>query len=423
MQQFLDEAVVIFESGHGGNGSASFHREKYVPLGGPNGSDGGRGGDVTLVADHHVRTLYDLRLRRKYKAGDGVHAIGNKDGKDGKSVEIKVPIGTIVTDVEHREALVDLNVDGMKYVVCVGGKGGYGNLHFTNSVRQAPTIAQNGARSEVLEARLELKLIADVGLVGLPNAGKSTFLSSVTAAKPKIASYPFTTLEPNLGVVKAGDGTFVMADLPGLIEGASEGHGLGHQFLKHAERTRVLIHIVDGFPIDGTDPIENFRTIESELAKYSEQLKDRRKLNLLNKTDTAPEEDTEVVLDCFREIGVELTPISAATGNGVKEVVFAIAKLLDEASEDEEPVNVIAPVVRRRMSQKWGAEKLDDDLYVVTGDRIERMIHMTDLRNTESLGYIHRQLEKIGVLPKLRDLGISGGDTVKIGDWEFEYEE
>ena len=422
MAKFLDDALVTFESGKGGDGSASFHREKYVPLGGPNGADGGRGGDIVLVADRHLRTLYGLRQKRVFRAGAGADARKNKRGRDGESLTVKVPVGTVVTDADLEETLVDLHVEGMRYDICRGGKGGRGNLHFTSSVRQAPTIAQRGAPGELVNAKLEMKLIADVGLVGLPNAGKSTLLSALSAARPKIGEYPFTTISPNLGVVKAGEGTFVMADLPGLIEGASEGHGLGHQFLKHAERTRVLVHVVDGFPIDGSDPVENYRTIESELGLYSDELSGLRKIAVINKIDVATDEDVQATLERFRNAGVQPLLISGVSGAGTQELVFRVAALLEEAASDE-PSHIVVPVVRRRTSAAWDAERLDDGTFVVTGERIEKLVYMTKLDNHESLGYLHQKLESIGVLGKLRDLGVEVGDTVRIGEAEFDYKE
>ena len=422
MAQFIDEATVVLESGKGGAGSVSFHREKHVPRGGPEGADGGRGGNVVLVADEHVRTLYDVRLNRKYKAEDGTDARKDKSGKNGADIEVRVPVGTVVYDDEADEALVDLQAHGMKYVACRGGKGGLGNLHFTSSVRQAPKIAQLGAPGEELRVRLELKLLADVGLVGLPNAGKSTLLSALSAAKPKIADYPFTTLEPNLGIVKAGDGTFVMADLPGLIEGASEGKGLGHQFLRHTERTRVLVHVVDGFPIDGSDPIDNYRTIEKELGLYSEELQDKKRLTVMNKCDLAPEADVEVMLGFFREAGVDPLPVSAVTGQGMQELVFKVAGLLAE-SERQQPVHVVTPTFRKPADMTWDVVRVDGSTFVVTGERVERLVLMTRLEDSESLRYLHRRLERIGVLGRLRDLGVMEGDTVRIAGWEFEYED
>ena len=418
---FIDEAVVTLASGDGGDGAASFHREKHVPRGGPNGADGGRGGDVVLVADQHVRTLYDVRLHRHYKAEDGCMARNDKNGKDGKPIEVRVPVGTIVIDSELDEQLIDLDVHGMKYVACRGGRGGLGNLHFTTSVRQSPTIAQHGAPGETLVARLEMKLLADVGLVGLPNAGKSTLLGAISAARPKIADYPFTTLEPNLGVVKAGDKTFVVADLPGMIEGASEGVGLGHRFLRHAERTRVLVHVVDGFPIDGSDPIENLHTIENELELYSKELKGRRTVVVMNKTDVAPPEDVEVMLQFFREAGVEAMPVSAATGSGLKELIFRVSALLDEA-EKKEPVHVLTPVFRRTTSPNWEVLKTPGG-FEVKGERIERLVHMTRLEDRDSLRYLHRRLERIGVIGKLREMGVEEGDAVDVAGWQFEYQD
>ncbi len=417
--KFIDEAVITLESGKGGDGATSFHREKHVPRGGPDGADGGRGGDVVLVADRHVRTLYDVRFHGHYKAAEGTMAHQNKHGKDALDVVIKVPIGTVVIEHETNDALVDLNVEGARFVACRGGKGGNGNLKYVSSVRQAPTISQLGAPSEKLVVRLELKLIADVGFVGLPNAGKSTLLAAISAARPKVGAYPFTTIEPNLGVVKAGDRTFVVADLPGLIEGASEGHGLGHQFLKHAERTRVLVHVLDGFPIDGSDTIQNFRTIEQELERYSDLLKGKNRITVMNKADVASKEDVEAMLAILEESGIEAMPVSAATGEGTQALIFALSKLLDEPSE--EPVHVIVPEMRRQTDEAWSAAPQGGGGFRVTGERIERLVKMTRLEDSESLRYLHRRLERIGVIGKLRELGIAEGDTVEIAGWQFEY--
>lgn len=422
MSKFIDEATVLLESGKGGDGSASFHREKHVPRGGPDGADGGRGGDVVLVADSHVRTLFDVRLHRHYKAPDGSSARKDKSGKNGEDLLVRVPVGTVIFDDEIGEPIVDLDVHDMRYVACRGGRGGLGNLHFTNSVRQSPMIAQRGAPGETLSARLELRLLADVGFVGLPNAGKSTLLGAISAAKPKIGNYPFTTVEPNLGVVKAGDETFVVADLPGLIEGANEGHGLGHQFLKHAQRTRVLVHVIDGFPIDGSDPIENYKTIERELALYSKELGGKKRINVMSKCDLATPEDVEVMLGFLKEATIEAMPISAATGHGLKDLVFRIATLIKE-SEGEHPVHVVTPEFRRATDPNWEAKRLDADTFQVTGERIERLVHMTRMDEPESLRYLHRRLERIGVLNRLRDLGIQEGDTVQIAGWNFDYED
>jgi GTPase len=415
---FLDEAVVEFASGKGGSGAVSFHREKHVPRGGPNGADGGRGGEVVLIADRHKRTLYDLRLQGRFEAEDGSHGVGNKRGKNGRSIEVKVPVGTIVTDDELGDVLVDMNHHGMRYVICRGGKGGFGNQHYTTSVRQAPNFAQKGAPGERVRARLELKLLADVGLVGLPNAGKSTLISRISAAKPKIADYPFTTIVPNLGVVKFGDTTFVVADMPGLIEGASEGVGLGHQFLRHVERNRLLVHVVDAFPIDESDPVENYHLIERELKKYSEEIWARPRLIALNKIDIVPAGEFGALRARFEELGKPLFPISGVTGEGLEPLLYEIVQALEQAIEEPEPMTIqpLAPSV----DDEWDVERTEDG-FLVTGKRIERLIAMTDLNNKEALRYLHRRLERIGVINRLREEGAEEGDTVVVGDLEFSF--
>lgn len=418
---FIDEAVVEFLSGAGGDGSASFHREKFVPHGGPNGADGGRGGHVILVADHHQRTLYDLRLKRTVRSEAGTHARGNKMGKDAPDVVVKVPVGTVVTDAESSEVLADLSLDGMTCILCKGGKGGLGNLHYTNSVRQAPTFAQNGAPGERVLAKLELKLLADVGLIGLPNAGKSTLLASVTAAKPKVADYPFTTITPNLGVVSIGNASFTIADLPGLIEGASEGQGLGHQFLKHAERTKVLIHVVEILPTDGSDPVDNFALIRQELKSYSESLATRPTIVALSKIDlTAPSEVQALAERIAQASGNEVFPISAATHSGLEPLLYRMKEALDLALAQPEPV--FSPVLKPKADDQWVVRRVNRD-FVVTGARIERTVAMTPLGNHEALRHLHRRLDRIGLLDDLRKAGVQNGDTVRIGSWEFEFAE
>jgi GTPase len=415
---FLDEAIVEFTSGKGGSGAVSFHREKFVPLGGPNGADGGKGGDIILVADRHIRTLYDFKIHPKYQAEDGVHGVTNKRGKDGRGIEVKVPVGTVVTDQETDDFLIDLNVNGMKFVLCRGGKGGKGNQHYANSVRQAPNFAQKGAPSERILARLELKLLADVGLVGLPNAGKSTLISRISAARPKIADYPFTTIVPNLGVVSFRDTSFVVADMPGLIEGASEGIGLGHQFLKHVERNRVLVHVVDAFPIDGSDPIENYHLIERELQLYSEDIYARPRFIALNKTDLIPAGDFGELRQKFEALGRLLFPISAITGQGLEPLLHALVDELDKTPEEEIPV--LMPALKAQADAFWEVVKEGDD-FKVLGKRIRKMVEMTDLNNDEGLQYLHRRLARIGVIERLRELGVEEGQTVGIGDFEFSF--
>lgn len=422
---FLDEAIVTFTSGTGGSGAVSFHREKHVPRGGPNGADGGRGGDVVLVADRHKRTLYDFQLKNHFEAENGAHASGNKRGKSGKSIEIKVPVGTVVTDLTFDEVLVDLNVDGKKYVICRGGKGGFGNLHYVSSVRQVPNFAQKGEPGETIRAKLELKLLADVGLIGLPNAGKSTLLSRISAAKPKIADYPFTTITPNLGVVSVGDETFTVADMPGLIEGASEGHGLGHRFLRHVERTKVLVHVVDAFPIDGSDPLANYELIERELLAYGEMgesaraLLARPRLVAINKVDLAPPEDVAAVLKRFETTGRSVFPISGVSGEGIDALLFRMLEVLRE-EERSEPVPVVYTPETREDDQTWDVAQVEGG-WEVEGKRVLRMVAMTDLENRDALRYLHKRLDRLGVIAKLRELGAEEGDTVYIGDAVFEF--
>lgn len=416
---FIDEAEVRFESGKGGDGAATFHREKHVPFGGPNGADGGRGGDIILIADRGVRTLYDFQLRSEHKAEDGTNAHSNKNGKDGKSLEIRVPVGTVVTDLDMDEQLVDLSMDGMQFILCRGGRGGLGNLHFTSSVRQAPKFAQKGAPSEEVRVKLEIKMMADAGLIGLPNAGKSTLLGQISRAKPKIGAYPFTTLSPNLGVVSLGDKTYVVADLPGLIEGASEGHGLGHQFLRHAERTKVMIHVVDAFPIDESDPWENYQLIEQELSRYSEEISRRPRLIALNKIDLQSLGDLDQLIEQFQSTGLPVFAISGATGQGVEPLLWKTLEVI-EAEEKAAPPPVIQPTVRIREPETWEVVHEDGEFHV-KGRRIDRLVAMTDLENRDAVRYLHKRLEKIGVIDRLREMGAEAGSVVVIDNWEFEF--
>jgi GTP-binding protein len=415
---FLDEADVEFVSGRGGSGAVSFHREKFVPLGGPNGADGGRGGDVVLIADRNKRTLYDFKLNPKFKAGDGDHGVGNKRGKDGKSIEVRVPVGTVITDMETGDVLADLAVNGVKLVLAKGGKGGQGNLHYANSIRQAPNFAQKGAPAETLRVHLELKLLADVGLIGLPNAGKSTLISRISAARPKIADYPFTTIVPNLGVVSFRDTSFVVADMPGLIEGASLGVGLGHQFLRHVERTRVLIHIVDARPVDESDPVENFKLIEREISLYSDQIFERPRVVALNKIDLIDAEQVEAICTRLKQFDMPVFPISAVAGQGLDALLHKTTDLLERAQPAEEPT-VLFPALKLD-EQSWDVVA-SEGTFEVTGKRIIRMIEMTDLNNREGLHYMQQRLQRIGVIDKLRQMGAQEGDSVVIGDYEFAF--
>lgn len=416
---FLDEAVVEFSSGRGGSGAVSFHREKHVPRGGPNGADGGRGGDVVLIADRGRRTLYDFKLQQRFAAGDGEHGVGNKRGKDGKGVEVRVPVGTVVTNHETGERIVDLTAHGMRFVICRGGSGGNGNQHYTSSVRQAPNFAQKGAPGERVQARLELKLIADVGLVGLPNAGKSTLISRISSARPKIADYPFTTIVPNLGVVKVADTSFVVADMPGLIQGASEGVGLGHQFLRHVERNRVLVHVVDAFPTDGSDPIENYHLIENELQLYSQEIWERPRVIALNKIDVVPSGEFDALRQRFEALERPLFPISGVTGEGVESMLYEVARILEETTPEDD-VTVLTPTLEKAANVEWEVQPTDEG-FVVLGQRVERMVSMTDLENEDAVRFLHRRLHRLGVIERLREMGASEGDTVVVGEAVFAF--
>jgi GTP-binding protein len=416
---FLDEAVVEFASGRGGSGAVSFHKEKHVPRGGPDGADGGRGGDVVLIADRNRRTLYDLKLTQRFEAGDGGHGVSNKRGKDAKNIEVKVPVGTVVTNSETGDLVVDMNTHGMKFTICKGGRGGFGNQHYTTSVRQAPNFAQKGAPGERIVAKLELKLLADVGLVGLPNAGKSTLISRISAARPKIADYPFTTIIPNLGVVRHRNDTFVVADMPGLIEGASQGVGLGHQFLKHVERCRVLVHVIDAFPVDESDPIENYELIERELKLYSEEIWSRPRLIALNKVDIVPSDQYNEIRQKFEALDKPLFPISGVTGQGLEPLLDAVYEAL-EATKAEPAVPVLMPALEATDGGTFEVEPTEDGFRVV-GRRIERIVAMTDLENEEAVRYLHRRLERLGVIERLRAAGAQEGDDVQIGETSFGF--
>ena len=416
---FLDEAVVEFSSGRGGSGAVSFHTEKHVPRGGPNGADGGRGGDIILLAERGKRTLYDFKLLDHFEASDGVHGLGNKRGSNGRNIEIKVPVGTVVTDYHTGEVIVDMSTNGMKYVLCQGGKGGFGNQHYVSSVRQAPNFAQKGEPGEKLKVKLELKLIADVGLVGLPNAGKSTLIARVSSARPKIADYPFTTIVPNLGVVRWRDTSFVVADMPGLIEGASEGVGLGHQFLRHVERNRLLVHVVDCYPVDQSDPFTNFHLIENELKLYSEEIWSRPRIIALNKIDIIPSGEFNALREQFESLEIPLYPISAVTGQGIEPMLHEISEMLDAAMAEPE-VPIIMPPLRAKDDLTFDVIPVDDG-FEVTGQRVERMVSMTDLENSDGVRYLHRRLHRIGVIDRLRELGAQEGDNVYIGETVFAY--
>jgi len=421
---FIDRAKVYVKSGDGGNGSVSFRREKYVPLGGPDGGDGGKGGDVILEVDPDMTTLLDFTYNKKYIAEKGVNGSGsNCFGRSGESLLIKVPMGTIVRDVESNKIMADLSHAGDKFVVVKGGKGGKGNSRFATPTRQAPNFAEPGMPGEERNIELELKLLADVGLVGFPNVGKSTLLSVVSKARPKIANYHFTTLKPNLGVVDVpGVTSFVMADIPGIIEGASEGVGLGLDFLKHIERTRVLIHIVDISGVEGRDAFEDFLKINEELKRYSVKLWDRPQIVAANKSDMLFDDDAFVKFEKkVKELGYDkVFKISAATNSGVSELLKEAARVLSTIPVTELEIkeeDMFIPEEKRFTYEI----RVQDGVYIVEGSFVERLLTSVNVNDSESLKYFHKVLRNKGVLDDLKKMGIQDGDTVRLRDFEFEF--
>ena len=429
MSVFVDEVTIEVKAGDGGNGAVAFRKEKYVPHGGPSGGDGGRGGDIILVADSNLSTLLDFRFQRKYDAERGTHGI-SKDmhGKDAGNMTLRVPLGTSATDLATGRVLADLTTHGERAIVARGGQGGRGNAHFATSVQQAPKFAENGEPGEARTLKLELKLLADVGLIGYPNVGKSTLIAALSAARPKIADYPFTTLVPNLGVVRVDEErTFVIADIPGLIEGASEGVGLGHQFLRHVERTRLLCHLVDVSELTGRDPMDDYAVINRELAAYNDELAQLPQVVVLNKTDIADPEVVELLRAEFAEEDRPVFAVSAATRDGLEPLVYYLAERLREMplppAPDEDLVRITVDSVRgRRTDKHWEAEyDAANQVYVVSGRGIERLVAMTQLANEAAVNRFQRTLEKAGIINKLRVLGAKEGDTVRIGNAEFDF--
>lgn len=423
-QSFVDKARISVKAGNGGNGSVSFHREKYVAAGGPDGGDGGRGGDIVFVVDDNMSTLMDFRYKRKYVASNGADGSGKRcSGKDGESLYIKVPRGTLVRDTETGGIMHDMS-DGENYIAAKGGRGGWGNKHFATPTRQVPRFAKPGLPGEGHDITLELKLLADVGLVGFPNVGKSTLLSVVSKAHPKIANYHFTTLFPNLGVVYVDEGrSFVMADIPGIIEGASEGAGLGHDFLRHIDRCRLLIHLVDVSGSEGRDPVEDFNTINAELKEYSPELFERPQIVAANKCDLCGD-DRENILrlkEHVEALGYEFFELSAATHGGIHELIQAASNKLSE----------LPPVIRFEPDYVPPEPVIDtsenleitryDDVWVVEGPWLQKLMASVNFSDTESMMYFDRVLRESGVFKRMEDMGIRDGDTVSIYDLEFEY--
>ena len=426
---FADRARIYVRSGKGGDGHVSFRREKYVPNGGPDGGDGGRGGDVIFQVDEGLNTLTDFRHVRKYKAGDGQEG-GKRNcrGKDGEDIILKVPEGTVIREAESGRVIADMSGENRRVVLLTGGKGGNGNQHYATSTMQAPKYAQPGQPARELELFLELKMIADVGLVGFPNVGKSTLLSRVTNARPKIANYHFTTIVPNLGVVDMdGAKSFVIADIPGLIEGASEGVGLGHEFLRHIERTKVIIHMVDAAGTEGRDPIADIYAINKELEAYNMEIASRPTVIAANKIDAAPDEAAEAVELLraeFEPKGIQVFPISAVSGQGLKELLYHVSGLLDQA--DDKPVvfeQEYFPELENRFSDEPFSVTYDEeeDEYVVEGPRIEKMLGYTNLDSEKGFTFFQNFLKETGILEQLEDLGIEEGSTVRMYGLKFDY--
>ncbi|MBQ1399152.1 MAG: GTPase ObgE [Lachnospiraceae bacterium] len=427
---FADYAKITIRSGKGGDGHVSFRRELYVPNGGPDGGDGGKGGDIIFEVDRGMNTLADFKHKRKYAAEDGEEGGKRKcHGANGADRVIRVPEGTVVKDAESGLVIADMSAENQRAVILRGGRGGKGNMHYATAVMQAPKYAQPGKPGKEIEVILELKVIADVGLVGFPNAGKSTFLSRVTNARPKIASYPFTTLDPHLGVVDLGDGAnFVIADIPGLIEGASEGVGLGHRFLRHIERTKVLLHLVDAAAFDGRDPVDDIDKINAELAAFSEDLAGKPQIIAANKVDAVyVSEGEKHPLDRIREIweprGVQVFGISAVTGEGVKELISAIHAMLSEMDDAptvfEQEYDPMEAVEEAELP--FTVEKVAEGMFSVQGPRVERMLGYTNLDSEKGFAFFQNFIKENGIEDTLKELGIADGDTVDVCGWEFEY--
>lgn len=433
---FVDEVRIFVKGGDGGNGAVAWRREKYVPNGGPDGGDGGKGGSVILEATSALSTLVDFRYRPRFEAERGADGQGGKKtGRSGSDLVLKVPVGTQVYDEEGR-LLADLVEEGQRWVAAPGGRGGRGNARFATPTRQAPAFAEKGEPGVARTLRLVLKLLADVGLVGYPNVGKSTLISRISAARPKIADYPFTTLVPNLGVVSVGPGeSFVVADIPGIIEGAHRGAGLGHTFLRHIERTSVLVHVVDASGREGRRPVDDLAVVASELRHYSPELAARPQVIAANMMDLPDAARNLPEIEAFaRERGLKVYPISAATGEGVRELVFALWQMVQQAREERRKAGAETaarrvyglgdgrlPVRRKRTSLREFTVAREGGVYVVTGEGLERYMQRLHLENEETLRYFLRLLGRIGVYDALRQAGAKDGDTVRVGALEFEY--
>jgi GTP-binding protein len=417
---FFDEVKIHVEAGAGGDGCVSFRREKYVPLGGPNGGNGGPGGNVYLEADRHLNTLINFKGRRHFKAGRGGHGQGkNKQGHKGEDISLPVPPGTMIRDAETEELLADLKTAGDKVLVARGGRGGLGNAAFASPTNQAPRIAERGENGDSRWLILELKLLADVGIVGCPNAGKSTLLAAVSAARPKIADYPFTTLVPNLGMVSLDDRDFVMVDIPGLIEGAHQGAGLGHEFLRHIERTRMLVHLLDGA---SEDPLQDLDSVNEELALFNPRLDDKPQLVVLNKMDLPQAQELwPLIEEEMARRGVPACSISAATGSGVRQMLYQVLQLLEGLPEEPEVTPQETAVFRPQEEADGFTISVEDGVFRIEGRQLERLVARTDWRYDESVRRLHRALEGLGVTKALEEAGVQEGDSVYVGETELEW--
>lgn len=417
---FVDIANITVKGGHGGNGAVAFHREKYVAAGGPDGGDGGRGGSVILKVDTNLATLMDFRYKKKYIAQNGKDGSGLKmKGKSGDDLVIFVPLGTLVKDAATNKIIADLNSVDSEFVAAKGGNGGWGNAHFSTATRQTPNFAKSGKPGQERQIILELKLIADIGLLGFPNVGKSTLLSVVSDARPKIANYHFTTLIPNLGVVKMFDNNIIMADIPGIIEGANEGVGLGHEFLRHVERTKLLIHVVDISGCEGRNPVEDFDLINGELEKYSKILAEKPQIIAANKIDIS-DENLEEFTETMEKRGFKVFPISAAANKGISELLKYAYDKLQEIPVPEFEIEEVAADVEE-LSDNYEVFVDDDGVFNVVGEQAEYIVNSTNFEDFESLNYFQRVLRKKGIIDLLEAEGIRDGDVVRMADAEFEY--
>ena len=421
---FVDRALITIKSGKGGDGSVSFRREPFVPDGGPDGGDGGRGGDVLFMADSNIKTLLDFRYKKKYEAEKGEDGRKKKQyGKSGTNCVIKVPVGTLLIDEKTGNPIKDLLKHGDSYLAAKGGRGGKGNVQFKSPVRQAPNFAEAGGAAIERNIRLELKLIADVGLVGFPNVGKSTLLSVVTGAEPKIANYHFTTLTPNLGVVQYDDSSFVMADIPGLIEGAHEGVGLGLDFLKHVERTKLLIHVVDVSGSEGRDPIEDFEAINKELQSYSPRLASKPQVVAANKMDMTSDDQYEIFKTYIEEQGFTVFPISAPLHQGVSQLIAHTFAALAALPEQEEPDYEFFDTAGEPDSVEYRKIHCSKDgsVFVLSGIQLDKIFRSTNFTDFGSLRYLYKYVENNGAIDELKQMGLADGDTIRIGNYEFDF--